>query len=179
MTLDPKYGKFHHHNLMQSYSLLTCKHAPSHVVVSKHQWRCYYNTSIQCICWRLWTIYYTICTYNRVDTLHILKQKRTRYTQNIINHIRQIHQGWIEKKCKENQFYLFQEMTLTSASWALMEMADCSRWRVSHIRRVPSTEHDANTSASVGLHYIEGKQHSQMNTKQPQPTKEQDPITGK
>jgi hypothetical protein len=48
----------------------------------------------------------------------------------------------------------------------LMEMADCWRWRMSHIRRVLSTEHDANTSASVGLHYIEGKQHSQMNTNQ-------------
>jgi hypothetical protein len=32
VTLDPKSGKFHHHNLMQSYSLLTCNFMPSNAV---------------------------------------------------------------------------------------------------------------------------------------------------
>ncbi len=78
MTLDPQYGKFHHHNRMQSYGRPTCKHTPSHVAVSKHPKRCWYNTSTWHICQRLWTICHTTYRYNRVDILHIPKQKRTR-----------------------------------------------------------------------------------------------------
>ena len=51
-----------------------------------------------------------------------------------------------------NNVHLFQDITLISALWALIDMAEPSRRRVSQIRRVPSTEQEAKTSASVGLH---------------------------
>lgn len=49
--------------------------------------------------------------------------------------------------------YRFHEITLTSASCALKETAGDLPSLVSHIDIVPSTEQEANTSASVGLHY--------------------------
>ena len=48
--------------------------------------------------------------------------------------------------------YLFHEITFTSALWALTEIQGFFPVRISHIDIVPSTEQEANMSASVGLH---------------------------
>jgi len=48
--------------------------------------------------------------------------------------------------------YLFHEITFTSAIWAFIEIQGFFPVRISHIAIVPSTEQEANTSASVGLH---------------------------
>ena len=48
--------------------------------------------------------------------------------------------------------YLFHEITFTSALWALIDIRGSFPVRTSHIDIVPSTEQEANTLASVGLH---------------------------
>ena len=52
---------------------------------------------------------------------------------------------------------LFHEITLTSVLCALIEAAGDFPKRVSHIAIVVSTELEANTNGSVGLHCIEKK----------------------
>lgn len=57
------------------------------------------------------------------------------------------------KNNKRSRFkHLFQEITFTSASCALKEVAGDFPRRISHIAMFPSTEQEANTSGSVGLH---------------------------
>ncbi len=64
---------------MQSYDRPTCKHAQSHVAIGKHQRRhSHYTKYSWRICRRLWTIYHTTYRHDKVDTLHVPKQKRTR-----------------------------------------------------------------------------------------------------
>lgn len=52
---------------------------------------------------------------------------------------------------------LFHVMTFTSALCALIEAAGDFPKRLSQIAIFPSTEHEANTKGSVGLHCIESK----------------------
>ncbi len=67
MTSNPRHEKFHCHNRMQSYGRPTCKHAPSHVVVNKHQRRCSHYTKYSWhVCRRLWSIYCT--TYRHLSS---------------------------------------------------------------------------------------------------------------
>lgn len=66
------------------------------------------------------------------------------------NHKRHFDEGKSEAYHKEN--YLFHEITLTSALCALKEAAGDFPKRTSHIAIFPSTEQEANTSCSVGLH---------------------------
>lgn len=51
--------------------------------------------------------------------------------------------------------YLFHDMTLTSALCALKDVAGDFPKRVSHIAILPSTEQEAKTSGSVGLHCMD------------------------
>lgn len=58
-------------------------------------------------------------------------------------------------KYVERFTHLFHEITFTSALCALKEVNGDFPTRVSQIAMFPSTEQEANTSDSVGLHYID------------------------
>lgn len=80
--------------------------------------------------------------------------RTTKIRKQIRNTEKQIKDRSMMKVKKEHFcMYRFHEITLTSASCALKEAAGDLPSLVSHIDIVPSTEQEANTSASVGLHY--------------------------
>lgn len=52
--------------------------------------------------------------------------------------------------------YLFHDITLTSVLYAFIVAVGDLFFRVSHILILPSTEQEANTQGSTGLHCIRG-----------------------
>lgn len=63
-----------------------------------------------------------------------------------------MHIKQIQLKKEESYKHLFHVMTFTSALCALIETAGDFPARVSQIATVPSTEDEAKTHGSVGLH---------------------------